>query len=94
LKNYEGLFILKPELAKEELSQLHQVIHENIKKYNGEIETAEDWGKKSLAYEINKQKEGIYYLLKFKIDPKQVKALNTDLKLNESVVRVMLTVSQ
>lgn len=91
MKNYDGLFILKPSLETEELSGSYQKITDNIKKYEGEIETAEEWGKKSLAYEIDKEKEGIYYLLKFKIAPAQIKPLNRDFKLNESIVRVMIT---
>ena len=91
MKNYEGLFLLKPQLEKEELSGMYQKIQDNVKKYNGEVEGAEEWGKKSLAYKIAKNKEGIYYLLKFKMDPAQITHLNTDLKLNESILRVMCT---
>lgn len=91
MKNYEGLFLLKPQLEKEELSGAYQKIQDNVKKYKGEVEGAEEWGKKPLAYAIAKNKEGIYYLLKFKMDPAQIVHLNTDLKLNESILRVMCT---
>lgn len=91
MKNYEGLFILKPGFEKEELSQLYQKVNNNIKKYNGEIEGAEEWGKKRLAYKIGKNREGIYYLLRFKMDPSQIAPLNADFRLNESIIRVMIT---
>ena len=90
MNNYEGLFLLKPDLEKEELGDLYQKIGENIKKYKGEIENAEEWGKKPLAHKTAKQKEGIYYLLKFKLDPDKVKALQSDFKLNEKIIRTAI----
>jgi len=91
LKNYEGLFLIKPEFEAEELKTLYQSIQDIVKKHKGEIENAEEWGKKPLSFKIGKNKEALYYLLKFKIDPDQVKGLNTELTLNESIIRVMLT---
>lgn len=91
MRNYEGLFILKPSLEKEELSQAYQKIADNIKKYKGEIENADEWGKKPLAYRIGKNREGVYYLLRFKIEPGLIAPLNADFKLNESIIRVMIT---
>lgn len=91
MKNYEGLFILRPDLVEEELNELYQTINNNIKKYNGEIEDAEGWGKKRLAYKIGRHREGAYYLLRFKIAPGQIAPLNADFKLNESIIRAMIT---
>ena len=95
MNNYEGLFVLKPDLEREELGQLHQKIAESIKKYKGEMESApEDWGKKRLSYKLKKQREGAYCLIKFKMDPLQIKPLNSELKLNESIMRIMFTRNQ
>lgn len=78
-------------MEKEGLSELYQMINNNIKKYNGEIEDAKEWGKKRLAYKIGRYREGIYYLLRLKIGPSQIAPLNADFKLNESIIRVMIT---
>lgn len=92
MRDYEGLFILKPDLEKEQLYQLYQKINDSIKKYKGEIEDkTEEWGKRRLAYKIGRYREGIYYLLRFKTEPSQITPLNTDLKLNESIIRIMFT---
>ncbi|NQT95680.1 MAG: 30S ribosomal protein S6 [Candidatus Omnitrophica bacterium] len=91
MKSYEGLLILKPDLEKEQLQDIYQKLQENIKKHKGEIEGADELGKKALAYKIGKFKEGIYYLTKLKIEPSQIKALGSDLKLNEHVLRFMFT---
>jgi small subunit ribosomal protein S6 len=91
LREYEGLFILKPEIEKEELTGLYQKIQENVKKYKGEPAGVEEWGKKLLTNKIKKYREGIYYIMKFRLDPSNVKKLDADLKLNESILRVMFT---
>ena len=91
MKNYEGLFLVKPELEKEQLTTLYQQIEEVIKKHNGQIESVEDQGKKRLSYEIKKYKEAIFYIVKIKIDANKVNPLTGDLKLIDSVLRVMIT---
>jgi small subunit ribosomal protein S6 len=91
LKNYEALFILKPDLEKEGVSELYQKIANTVKKYNGGIQTQEEWGKKTLAYKIKRFKEGTYYLLRFNIDPSQIVYLNGDFKVNEAIIRVLIT---
>ena len=91
MKNYEGLFLVKPELEKEQLTTLYQQIEEVIKKHNGQIESVEDQGKKRLSYEIKKYKEAIFYIAKIQISPDKVSPLTGDLKLIDSVLRVMIT---
>ena len=91
MKNYEGLFLVKPELEKEQLTTLYQQIEEVIKKHNGQIESVEDQGKKRLSYEIKKYKEAIFYIAKIQISPDKVNPLTGDLKLIDSVLRVMIT---
>ena len=93
MKNYEGLFLVKPELEKEQLAALYQNIEEVIKKHDGQIENVEDQGKKSLSYEIKKYKEAIFYIAKIQISPDKVSPLTGDLKLIDSVLRVMVTLS-
>jgi len=91
LKDYEGLFILKPDLEQEEAKDLYSQVQENIKKYGGEITSVEEWGKKRLSYDVKKYRDGIYYLVKFKIDTGEVKHLNNDFRINESVLKVMFS---
>jgi small subunit ribosomal protein S6 len=85
------LILLKPGLEQEPLNSLHKSIEDAIIKYKGEIKNREEWGKKRLAYQIQKHKEGIYTLFQIKIDPADIKRLDNDLKLNESIIRVVFT---
>lgn len=92
MNNYEGMFVLKSDLEKEELNTLYQKIADAIKKHNGETEGApSELGKRRLSYKVKRQRDGAYCLIKFKMDPIKINELNTELKLNESILRIMFT---
>jgi len=88
LKIYEILFLIRPNLEKEELSNHYKSIENSISKYAGTIESVQDLGKRSLAYQIKKHKEGIYYLMNIKMDPQNLKGLEDELKLSEPILRM------
>ena len=91
MNNYEGLFIVSPALAKEDLEKALSYIREQITKHKGTIEKAEDLGKRKLSYRIGKQREGQYYLLNFKVEPQLVKEIERAYKLNEAILKVLIT---
>jgi len=91
MKNYEGLFILKPDQENEEVANSYKKIQDNISKHQGQVQDAQEWGKKKLAYKIKKHGDGIFYLLRFTMDPAQLKPLTQDYKLDESILRVAIT---
>ena len=57
----------------------------------GSVDEVDVWGKRRLAYEINKKNEGIYAVVQLKAEPATVKELDRQLGLNESVVRTKVT---
>jgi small subunit ribosomal protein S6 len=91
LKIYEILFLIRPDLEKEELKNLYAGIESIIEKYKGKIDSAQDLGKRMLAYSVKKHKEGIYYLVNVKMDPALLKAFKEELKLTEPVLRTAFT---
>ncbi len=91
MKIYELLVLIKPGVEQESLKSLYKDIEDTVAKHKGTVEHKEELGKKRLSYEIKKNKEGIYYILRVKISPADVKALDNDLKLNESIIRIMFT---
>jgi small subunit ribosomal protein S6 len=87
MRKYETLFVLKPDLEKE-------VIEESVTKVKavieaaGEIEKVDEWGKRKLAYEIDKKyQEGFYVLIDFKADNSVLDALDHLYKINEQFIR-------
>lgn len=91
MRPYELLVVLDPRLTDEEAAQLLARLQENLKTLGGEIQRVDNWGKRRLAYEIRKQREGIYAVFEFSAEPAPIKEFERQLKLNESVLRFMFT---
>ncbi len=91
MNNYEGLFIIKPDLKEEEVKNAFKTICDAITKAVGTVIKEEPWGKKALAYSIKKYKEGYYYKVDFSISPDAVQKLEASYKLNTDILRMMIT---
>jgi small subunit ribosomal protein S6 len=88
---YETLLILDPRLNEEEVAALLTKVQETLKNLGGEIGKAESWGKRRLAYDMRKQREGTYAVLESKAEPATIKEFERQLKLNEQVLRYFTT---
>ena len=89
--NYEGLLIIKPDIKEEDLKNVYKAIVESITKAGGTVNKEEPWGKKQLAYPINKQKDGYYYKVEFAAPADTIAKLEAGYKLNTDIVRLMIT---
>lgn len=90
MRDYEGIFITRSNLTDETSQKLLSLIEGEISKNGGKIENVEKWGKKTTAYSIDKNKEGIYYKLDFKIEPEKINELKKTYRLNEDILRLMI----
>ena len=88
---YETLMILDPRLNEEEVAALLTKVQETLKTLGGEVGKAESWGKRRLAYDMRKQREGTYAVLESKAEPATIKEFERQLKLNEQVLRYFTT---
>jgi small subunit ribosomal protein S6 len=88
LKTYEILFLIRPDMEKEELGNQYKNIESIIAKHSGKIDSVQELGKKTLAYQIKKHKDGIYYLMNVKIGSQDIKGLQDELKLSEPILRM------
>ena len=61
-RTYELIYILKPEANEQEVADLQAQIEAVIQRLGGTLEKTEAWGRRRLAYEIGKHKEGFYVL--------------------------------
>ena len=66
-------------------------VQDTLKTLGGEIGKAESWGKRRLAYDMRKQREGTYAVLESKAEPATIKEFERQLKLNEQVLRYFTT---
>ena len=91
MNNYEGLFVVKPDLKEEDVKNIFKAIGESVTKSGGAIKKEESWGKRQLAYPVKKFKEGFYYKLDFTADAVSISKLEEGYKLNPDILRAMIT---
>ncbi len=90
---YETMYILRPDLG-EEQTELAIATYQNLLRENGaEIIETQHRGKRRLAYEIRKYREGIYIQMNYRADGKVVALLERTMRISENVIRY-LTVKQ
>ena len=90
MRNYECMYILHPELAEEELKQLMTRFQNIVTDKGGIVDKVDYWGKRRLAYEVNKIRDGYYVLLLFQGEPAVVQELERIFKITENVVRYLI----
>lgn len=87
LRRYEVMYILKPDIDEEvyaqEISKFEQLVTED----GGTVEDIEEWGKRTLAYEIKHYDQGYYVLMNFTYDPRKIDALDERFKMDSAVLR-------
>ena len=91
MKPYEVLILLDPELADDRQSEIVARAKEIVTGGSGNWLAHEPWGRRKLAYEIDKKGEGSYHLLTFDCDPAALDELTRVLKITEGVMRHMAT---
>jgi small subunit ribosomal protein S6 len=92
MNNYEAMVIIKPEVNDQEKKVLCDQIRDVIPKFNGTVNSATIWSeRKKLAFPIKKCSEGIYFLVQFSAPSEAIKNITYTYKLNESIVRVLIT---
>jgi small subunit ribosomal protein S6 len=87
LRQYEVMVILDPSLDERTVAPSLDTYLNVIRGEGGTVENVDVWGKRRLAYEIDKKSEGIYAVLDLTATPAAVAELDRQLGLNESVVR-------
>jgi small subunit ribosomal protein S6 len=89
INTYEMMFILRPDLTHEQVNkQLHK--YRDLLKQNGAQKVSmEVWGKRRLAYQIQKFQDGIYILTHYTGDGSQVAVIERDMRLSEDVIRYL-----
>ena len=89
MRNYELMVILDPDLEERTIAPSLDRFLTVVTKSGGTVKT-EIWGRRRMAYVINKRVEGIYALIDIQAEPAAVQELDRQLNLNESVLRTKL----
>ncbi len=86
-KQYELVYIASPDATEDQLTELQTLVEGIITKANGTIDKTDVWGRRRLAYQIGRHKEGHYVVLLFSFDGELVKELDRRLKVNDTIIR-------
>jgi small subunit ribosomal protein S6 len=86
-RRYELMVILDPDLEEKTVEPSLDTFLNVIRSSGGSIEKLELWGRRRLAYAINKKPEGIYAVIELTAEPAAVVELDRQLNLNEAVLR-------
>ena len=90
---YETMYILRPDIAEDEVINHIEKYNKLLKEYGGTILDSQMRGKRRLAYQISKHREGIYVQLSHQGDGQHIFKIEKAMRLSEDVIRYM-TVKQ
>jgi small subunit ribosomal protein S6 len=86
-RQYELVYILPPDTTEQQVTELHTQVEAVVSRMDGKIEKTENWGRRKLAYEISRQKEGVYVLQVINGSGELMKELDRRLKVMDQVIR-------
>ena len=89
MNKYELALVLSARLEDEERLAALEKVKEQITRFGGEIKDIDEWGKKRLAYEIQKEKEGFYYFIHFEAEAAAPAEIESRIRIMEPVLRFL-----
>jgi small subunit ribosomal protein S6 len=89
MRIYEELFIVKPDAPEEEIDQFIEQMKGVVAAAGGSVDKAEKWGKRRLAYRVDKYREGVYVLFQFNAAPETVKEFERRLRVSDHVIKFL-----
>lgn len=87
MRNYEMVFIIQPDLDETGVKGVVEKVQSWITESGGTVEKIDNWGKKRLAYQINKRREGQYVLFEIQMPPTYCSELEHNLRFLEPIMR-------
>jgi small subunit ribosomal protein S6 len=90
MRVYEELFIVKPDAPEEEVDGFIESLRSSISSAGGTLDKVEKWGKRKLAYRVERYHEGAYVLLQFSSDKADtVKEIERRLRVSDLVIKFL-----
>ena len=90
MQKYETMYILQSQLEEEKIEELIEKFKSIVEREGGEVSNLDKWGKKKLAYEVKKQKEGFYVLMNYTAPSKACEELERSFRITDGVLRYLI----
>jgi len=86
-RKYELVYVISPDVSDDQVNELHSQIEAIVQRMGGQIEKTDNWGRRKLAYEIGRHKEGTYVLEVINGGGDLMKEIDRRLKVIDTVIR-------
>ena len=86
-RQYELVYIVTPEATEQEVADLHTQIEQIIQRFEGTLDKTDNWGRRKLAYEIGKHREGTYVVETITGSGELMKEIDRRLRVSDAVIR-------
>lgn len=87
MRVYEELFIIKPDAPDEEVDQFIETLRTQLTNIGATVDKVDKWGKRRLAYRVDKYREGTYVLFQVTAGPETVKEFERRLRVSDLVLK-------
>jgi len=91
MRNYELAYIIDSELDEQSITEVEEKVKGWIEAAGGTIANIDRWGKRRLAYPIQKRNEGYFYFIQIEMPPTAGIIIERDLRLSEQILRFIIT---
>lgn len=88
-RKYEEMFIVRPEATDEVIDPIIDQLSKFINGHGGNVEKTDKWGKRRLAYRVDKCDEGFYVLMTFSAEPGTVREVERRLRVNDQIIKFL-----
>jgi small subunit ribosomal protein S6 len=92
MRDYELMYIVRPNFAEEEVSGATQKVDALVTGLGGEVVENNPWGKRRLSYPIQRFEDGYYVVSKVRLDSERARDLEDQLRISDDVIRHILIV--
>ena len=90
MNKYELAVVVSAKIEDEERAAVVDKCKALIERFGGTITNVDDWGKKRLAYEIQKMKEGVYYFIQFEAESSAPAEIESRIRIMDNVLRYLV----
>jgi small subunit ribosomal protein S6 len=89
MREYETIYILRPDTSNEKVAEINERVRGIIEKMGGKVLEVDNWGKRRLAYEVEKHLKGIYLYWQYLGTPGAVSEFERNMRMLDAVIRYM-----
>ena len=89
-RQYELVYIVSPDATEQAIADLHTQVEQTVQRFNGTLDKTENWGRRKLAYEIGKAREGTYVVETISGSGELMKELDRRLRVTDAIIRHLI----